>query len=307
MTTRLRLARKTALLFASLLPAIPLGAEEASFRMPEYGEASPPAAVAAGVVEALHAGADSEALAADLAGDTLKVLLVSGEKDHGPGEHDYPAWREVWARLLDEAPGTEVDVAYTFPTGEQLAWADVAVFYQRGRWDDERAEAIDQFLARGGGLVYLHWAVDGRGGEAAMAQRIGLAAKGGGGIRYRHGAMDVDFAPGGGHPITRNLQRALWYDEAYWRLTGDPARLNLLGVSVEDDAPQPQFWTMDSGSGRVFVSIPGHFAWTFDDPVFRTVILRGIAWAGGRCVDRFNNLATLDARIAEPQPHDVSH
>jgi hypothetical protein len=37
--------------------------------------------------------------------------------------------------------------------------------------------------------------------------------------------------------------------------------------------------------------------WTFDDPVFRTVLLRGIAWAGQRDVDRFNELVTLDARI----------
>jgi hypothetical protein len=37
--------------------------------------------------------------------------------------------------------------------------------------------------------------------------------------------------------------------------------------------------------------------WSFDDPFFRTVLLRGIAWAGKRNVDRFNELVSLDARV----------
>ena len=53
------------------------------------------------------------------------------------------------------------------------------VFFQRGRWNDERAAAIDPFLARGGGAVYIHWAVDGQGGQEEFAKRIGLASLGG--------------------------------------------------------------------------------------------------------------------------------
>jgi hypothetical protein len=37
--------------------------------------------------------------------------------------------------------------------------------------------------------------------------------------------------------------------------------------------------------------------WTFDDPTFRVLLLRGIAWAGNRDVDRFNDLVWLDARV----------
>jgi type 1 glutamine amidotransferase len=47
----------------------------------------------------------------------------------------------------------------------------------------------------------------------------------------------------------------------------------------------------------VFVSIPGHYSWSFDDPAFRTLLLRGIAWTARRDVDRFNELVTLDARV----------
>ena len=80
-------------------------------------------------------------------------------------------------------------------------------------------------------------------------------------------------------------------------LTGDPQRITLLGTAIEDDAPQPQFWVMDHKPGRVFVSIPGHYMWTFDDPAFRVLLMRGIAWTARRNVDRFNDLAALDARV----------
>jgi type 1 glutamine amidotransferase len=58
------------------------------------------------------------------------------------------------------------------------------------------------------------------------------------------------------------------------------------------------FWTLEPHGGRVFVSIPGHFSWTFDDPLFRILMLRGIAWAGKDSVDRFNDLVLPGARVA---------
>ncbi|TWT91073.1 Trehalose utilization [Pseudobythopirellula maris] len=277
-----------------LTPSAACRAQEPSFRMPVYStrDAVPPPRTTA-EVDRLLEGASDPAAEPEA---PLRVLLVAGEKDHGPGEHDYPNWQEVWARLLARAPRTEVDTAWGFPDAEQIEASDVIVFYQRGRWDEARAAAIDPHLARGRGLVYIHWAIDGRGGQEAFAERIGMASLGGA-IRYRHGLLDIDFAPGKDHPIARNFDRVRWTDEAYWKLTGDPEKLDLLGTSTEDGEPTPQFWTVRRGRGRVFVSVPGHYAWTFDDPLFRTLLLRGVAWAGGRGVDRFNGLVTLDARV----------
>jgi type 1 glutamine amidotransferase len=269
---------------------------EESFRMPEYADADPPPARSQAEVDRLLAGADEAAAANDAAAGPLRIVLVSGPKDHQKGEHDYPAWIEVWSRLLAKTPKTSIATAYEFPSLEQIDNADVLVFFQRGRWDDDRAAAIDPFLARGGGAVYIHWAVDGRGGQEEFAQRIGLASLGGS-IRYRHGHLHIDFSPGADHPITRNFEEVDWHDETYWKLTGDPSKINLLGTSLEDGEPQPIFWTVERGRGRVFVSIPGHFSWTFDDPAFRTLLLRGIAWTARRDVDRFNDLVTLDARV----------
>ena len=35
------------------------------------------------------------------------------------------------------------------------------VFYQHGKWTPERVADMDAFLGRGGGAVYVHYAVDG--------------------------------------------------------------------------------------------------------------------------------------------------
>jgi type 1 glutamine amidotransferase len=50
-------------------------------------------------------------------------------------------------------------------------------------------------------------------------------------------------------------------------------------------------WTFEKGKGRVFVSIFGHYTWTLDDPLFRTLVLRGIGWAAGGDVNRLSHPA----------------
>ena len=226
----------------------------------------------------------------------LSIVLVDGEKDHGPGEHDYPAWREKWVQLLAAAENVTVSPAREFPSAEQLATADTVVFFQRGSFADRRPEAMDAYLARGGGAVYVHWAVDGRDRAADFSRRIGLAATGGA-IAFRHGPLELDFGKPS-HPIVRNFTTLALHDESYWKLVGDATGLDILATSVEDGMPTPQLWTKELGEGRVFVSIPGHYSWTFDDPLFRILLLRGIAWTAHEPVDRFNDLVTPGARMS---------
>jgi putative heme-binding domain-containing protein len=228
----------------------------------------------------------------------LHVVLVAGPKDHGPGEHDYPAWQKAWAQLLPMAKDLTVATAWEWPKPEDFQKADVLVFYQHGTWTPERAKDVDAFLAKGGGLVYVHWAVDGNPDAPSFAQRIGLASRGGQ-IKFRHGPLELGFTPNNRHPIARNFTKVNLHDESYWKLTGDPKRINLLAISVEDGEPQPQFWTLEPSKGRVFVSILGHYSWTFDDPLFRVLLLRGIAWTAKEPVDRFNELVWPGARVAE--------
>ncbi|MFM9065183.1 MAG: ThuA domain-containing protein [Pirellula sp.] len=225
----------------------------------------------------------------------MKVVLIAGPKDHGPAEHDYPAWLMQWGQLLTAAPEVDVQVAWEFPDQEQIADADVLIFFQKGSWDQERADAMDKFFARGGGAIYLHWAVNGSERVEDFSKRIGLASWGGK-IKFRHGPLELDVTDKE-HPIMRNVPTLDLLDESYWKLTGDVSRIGLLATSNEDGQATPQMWTYESGGGRVFVSIPGHYSWTFDDPIFRIVVLRALAWVSREPIDRYNELVPLGARM----------
>ena len=228
----------------------------------------------------------------------LRVLLAAGPKDHGPGEHDYPAWQKRWTTLLGLSKGVQVANCQGFPTPAQFVAADVIVFYSNNPgWSDEKAKDLDAFLARGGGAIWVHYAVDGHKAPEALADRIGLAWKGGG-SKFRHGDLDLTF-PTRDHPITRGFTKLTLIDESYWQLVGDRARIRLLATAKEDDADQPLLWVREHGEGRVFVSIPGHYNWTFDDPLFRVILLRAIAWTGKKPSERLVDLATIGARVSD--------
>jgi putative heme-binding domain-containing protein len=227
----------------------------------------------------------------------IRVLLVAGPKDHGPGEHDYPAWQRAWKELLGAAADVDVATAWEWPTADQWQRTDVAVFYQDGDWNAQRAAAVDDFLGRGGGLVFIHWAVHGRAAGEDFARRIGLAARDP--IAFRHGDVTLKFNRATAHPIIRNFESLDLVDETYWKLAGALAADRVLASAVEEEADQPQIWTVEPRRGRIFVSIPGHYSWTFDDPLFRVLLLRGIAWAAREPVDRFNDLVLPGAEIAK--------
>lgn len=225
----------------------------------------------------------------------VRVVLVAGAKDHGPGEHDYPTWLKAWKELLSAGQNIEIATAMEWPAKEEFQKADAMVFYQYGDWDAKRAADIDAFLERGGGLVYIHWAVAGRKGTDEFAKRIGLASNV---IKFRHGPLDLDFK-NAKHPVTRNIDNLKLVDESYWKMTGDLPKDRVLGWAKEDGEPQPLFWSLERGKGRVFVSIPGHYSWSFDDPLFRVLLLRGLAWSAKEPVDRFNDLVWPGADVAK--------
>jgi putative heme-binding domain-containing protein len=228
----------------------------------------------------------------------LRIALVAGPKDHGPDEHDYPLWQARWAKLLALAENVEVSQASGWPTPEQLGKADVIAFYSSNpAWTPDRAADLDAFLNRGGGLVYIHFAVNGGNAVDALAERIGMSW---GRSKFRHGPLDLTFTDSQ-HPITRGFDRLSskvhFEDESYWDLVGDANRIHVLATNVEEGQPRPLIWSLERGRGRVFVSIVGHYTWTFDDPLFRILILRGLSWAAGEQADRFVELTTIGVRV----------
>jgi putative heme-binding domain-containing protein len=229
----------------------------------------------------------------------LKLLVCSGPKDHGQVEHDYPLWLDRWSRLLPLAENVTVDTATGFPSEAQLRNADVAIFYNANPgWNAEHAAALDAYHQRGGGAVYLHYAVDGGKDPDGVAERMGFAFTLG--SRFRHGEFDLVFKEPR-HPITRGLPTLHFTDETYWAMRGQPGRLHILGTAVEENEPRPELWTLERAGSRIVACIPGHYTWTFDDPLYRILVLRSICWAAkldDAHLDRLAELAVIGARVA---------
>lgn len=231
----------------------------------------------------------------------LRIALVSGPKDHGPDEHDYPLFQKRWSYLLSLDNRVDISVYNDWPEDSVFSGpqrAELMVFNSANPgWDSSKAKLLDEYLASGGGLAFVHFALNGRKSPEALAQRIGLACdvpK----VRYRHGPLNLKWQQPE-HPILKGLPELNLEDESYWNLTGDRAQLQVLATQDEDGQTHPQIWTIEHGRGRVFSTIVGHYSWSFDDPLYRALLLRGMAWAAQRDVDTLLPLATIGARIEE--------
>lgn len=223
----------------------------------------------------------------------LHVVLVAGKKDHGPGEHDYPQWQKQWETLLAKAPGVCVSTAFGRP--DQSAWdaADLMVFYCWGPqfWDAAAYKQLDAYLARRGGLAVLHSAVISDADRQGLADRIGFAWASGKETKYRHGPHDLTFAKTD-DPLTRGFAALHVVDEDYWPVLARGEGVTVLATTPDDGGDWPMLWTRQAGRGRVFCTTLGHYLWTFDDPLVRALMLRGMAWAAGEPVERFRALVT---------------
>jgi type 1 glutamine amidotransferase len=229
----------------------------------------------------------------------LHVVLVAGPKDHGPGEHDYPLWLRRWSQLLALAKNVRVTTADRWPSDDDLASADVLVLYSANPdFSPEKAAQMEAYQKRGGGLVLLHYAVNGQRAPDRWADHIGLAWQDGH-SRFRHGELTLNFDSAGDHPIARGFGPTRFVDESYWELLGDPESIHVLAAGEEEGKPRPLLWTYQHEKGRVFVSILGHYSWTFDDPLFRILILRGICWTSHQPIDRLRDLSTIGARVVD--------
>jgi putative heme-binding domain-containing protein len=232
----------------------------------------------------------------DLDSETLQplnIVLIASKQDHGPGEHDYPTWQTNWSRLMSKAPKVTVTNAWQWPTSEQFSNAHAFVFYfWNHSWTPERYKQIEAFLNRGGALVMLHSASIADKEPEALADWIGLAFQP---VRtkYRHGELDLKVAKD--HPITRGLPPQMHFlDETYWPMIGDTNKVDVLATAEEEGKWWPMIWTMEKGNGRVFGSILGHYTWTYKDPFFRVMILRGLAWATHQPINRFESLVLAE-------------
>lgn len=227
----------------------------------------------------------------------LRVYIRSGPKTHAPGCHDYPSFLREWTALLNQS-GAKATGGDAFPSKEQLAATDVVILHaaEAGNIEGENRKNFEEFLQRGGGVVAIH------GGAVSRDHDWFKGVLGGswkfGKTKWREGKMSLYFTDRE-NPITRGVSNFDLDDEIYYDMEILPEAKVLAAaftpkprqgdaaagapVSVYDI--QPQMWTYETGKRRAFAFIPGHRYVNFSHTSLRTLLLRGIAWAGKREAD----------------------
>ena len=262
----------------------------------------------------LLAVALASALTATGADTPLRVFIRSGPKSHGPGQHDHPRFLADWVPLLN-ARGAIASGGNTFPSAAQLTATDVLILHaqEAGNISEPERALLNTYIARGGGIVVIH--------AAAVAKDTDWYKTIIGGS-WRHGTTKWLEAPmqlyftDRAHPISREASNWSMTDEIYYDMdilpeahviataytpkaidTGGKGNKEAQARAAEAVATrkavniydiQPQMWTYErtvAGGAkpyRAFVAIPGHLYVNFNRPNYRSILLRGIAWAGQR-------------------------
>ncbi|MCH7910129.1 MAG: ThuA domain-containing protein, partial [Candidatus Hydrogenedentes bacterium] len=199
-----------------------------------------------------------------------------------------------------------------FPPAELWEKADLGVFclWPREKWD---YDLIDAYQKRGGGIIFLHVAlVGGSNADTAtkLPKRIGLSC----GPGSKWGVMPATVsltAAASDSPILRGFPAKFDLpEELYWNLSGNPANITslltapapIMANTGSSGPPKPEeldgkawpvIWTQEVGRGKVFATTIGHNFFTFDDPYFRIILLRAMAWTMNESFDPFKPLVTL--------------
>ncbi len=227
----------------------------------------------------------------------IRILWLYGPEDHGGGEHDYIRVKELFVPMLETIPRVTVEEAYQFPSPEQFDRADLMIqFLHLPDLTDEQLKLFQGFVDRGGSVVSIHESCIVRPVERAekLAGCIGCSWQGNRDSHWGKFSHDHPLFLKTEHPAFAGLPRSvLLNDESYWSLLKRD-NVEVIGTiasrSNKDSAPfadilksegarSEAFWTYTSGKGRVFGTTTGHYTYTYYDPIYRLILLRGIAWS----------------------------
>lgn len=242
----------------------------------------------------------------------IRVYIRAGLKTHAEGQHDYPQFLSDWSKLLT-ARGALVDGGLSFPSAEQLANTDVIVMYKgdAGYMTMRERMALEDFLARGGGLVGMHDAICAE--DEAWWSTIFGGAKRHGETNFTLEAEVPYTIDQPTHPIMQGMTPFTITDEAFFKMTwADSPGIQVLASATIADTPSaqrekqvgqvvPQMWAYErsffprpgSPGGnlggqqpfRAFVWMQGHNYVNFSHAQVQPMLLRAIAWAAKRPVD----------------------
>lgn len=243
----------------------------------------------------------------------IRALIIDGMNNHD-WQRTTVAIRKALSETFDIQVATVVDPA-TFTVDFSLYEVVVSNYYGP-EWPEQTISALEDYVRIGGGYVVVHAGGTSFENRASYNRLVGLAWR----DENAGDRLTVDSAgtvvrtsrgvgPGAGHgpcfsfpvnhhmpehPILKGLP-AIWMhakDELWHGLRGPGEAMTILAsaFSPRTGAREPMMWTVEFGTGRIFVTVLGHI-WnggetTATDCVgFRHTLARGCQWAATGRVD----------------------
>lgn len=239
---------------------------------------------------------------------TRKIVLIAGQKSHGPGAHEYPRSAQLLKTLFDGARNVHGITSETHFDGwpEQPATlddADAIVILSDGEDGKtfskpapyllpERAAVIEKQMRRGCGLVVIHFSVfaSDRDGQKLLDWVGGYFDWQG--VRpdepwysaLKTLETDVRIASPA-HPIASGVRDFRLREEFYYKMRfrePDARRAGILTVpALGGTEPEHTVaWAVERpDGGRGFATTTGHFYDNWSNDSYRRLILNAIVWA----------------------------
>jgi type 1 glutamine amidotransferase len=238
----------------------------------------------------------------DAAAAPARVLLLAGNDAHK--WHNWERSTPAITAAIERDQRFRVDVVTDpeeFARRDLSAYGAIALNYCN--WEDPRGlsdaakRAFSGFVARGGGLLALHFS-DGafhrslpRAGASDWPEYRRLVRRvwdhdGGSG----HDQYGIFIArPQGDHAIVDGIAPFQVEDELYFHQRGEEPIAPILSArSVVTGQDEPLAWTYRYGAGRVFQTLLGHGERTYEAFGAREMLRRAAAWACGREIRRLD-------------------
>jgi len=236
-----------------------------------------------------------------------EILLIAGKASHGPGDHEQNAGALLLAKWLNRVPGIHATVSLSgWPADRAVVDRADSIYIScdGGRthlaFVEGHEVALRAAMARGAGLVLLHYAVMPDGPNLAKTiEWMGGAYE----VSYSVNPFwDADYKSFPVHPVTRGVKPFQIRDEWYFnmRFVAPTPRLVPILVALPPDkvflgpdglhsgnpdvrkkvgTPQCTAWAYERpNGGRSFGFTGGHPHSNWGDGNFRKVVLNALVW-----------------------------
>jgi len=204
---------------------------------------------------------------------TKRVLAVSAGLFH-----PNLSARKKFRRIIEGA--SDIQTAWTSGVNDLAAldgggYDGAILYFHRKVIDDTALDALDRFVAGGGGLLAVHSA-------SASFKEVPRYFDILGGRFVTHGKIEP-------YTVRRTDRAASFFsvtdpftitDELYIHRYDDDVVIHY--ATETESGPEPVVWTKEHGKGRVCYVSPGHKAKALDEDAIRRIIIEGLDWTLGQ-------------------------